>query len=696
MTLGMLLAVPTVALAADLLTEAELSSDVNARTEVAPNDTTDFNIKVWARGNINANNPGATGKSDVVNAYTMSSTGSISPGTTKTTLQFNVGHNYGTDGQTCPTSVAAQPAGVTGKGCASDPFIVPATLTVGNVDGGTDGTLAVSLTGSPALTLTSTTPCSTSSTVNDPNSSPDSTDCSLDQGFVSVTVTNNDPTVSDLADDANGTEGDPLHAEGAFADADGDTLQLSADNTVGDFDGDNGDGTWTWDLTTDDDVDPGTITVTADDGNGGTVTDSFDYSAANADPSATFNSPSEADEGSTFNLSLSDVTDAGSADTHEYRFDCGSGTFGDWGAAASTQCSAGDGLNTLTVRGQVRDDDDGLSAEYSGSVTVNNLAPVVTLAGDDPQSVNENKNGSESFSFTATDPGGDAITSVSVDCDADSGTDDGVLQGSQPTVSNNMSFNCRFPDGPASAKVLASATDDDGATGSDDKTVTIANVAPTLSNLQLTNATGTACIGGNTVSITYSDSDPGNDTFSLDPGVNWGDGTTNTSSSHTYSAGTYTISVQGKDSDGAASNVLTSNTNEVSLLYKMSGILSPFNSTPPYSTFKHGSTVPVKVQITDCLGNPVSGLAPKLSVIMVSGSPPVTSINEDIVSTSAADSGSILRYSDGQYIYNMNTKSSLTPDSTATYTAVVKGLNTANQVVTTAAQASQQFALKTK
>src|SRR5215208_1723779 len=188
MTFGMLLAVPTVALAADLLTEAELSSDVNARTEVAPNDTTDFNIKVWARGNISASNPGATGISDVVNAYTMSSTGSISPGTTKTTLQFNVGHNYGTDGQTCPTSVAAQPAGVTGKGCASDPFIVPATLAVGNANAGTDGTLTVSVTGSPALGLTTpTATCSTSdSDIIAPNTTPDATDCSQDQGFVEV------------------------------------------------------------------------------------------------------------------------------------------------------------------------------------------------------------------------------------------------------------------------------------------------------------------------------------------------------------------------------------------------------------------------------------------------------------------------------------------------------------------------------
>jgi hypothetical protein len=508
----------------------------------------------------------------------------------------------------------------------------------------------------------------------------------------SCTPANNAPTVSTAAEDTNGIEGNTLSANGAFSDADGDTLSLDADEIEGTFT-DNGDGTWSWELATTDDVAGGTITVTADDGNGGTVTDDFTYSAANADPSATFNAPDQADEGSNFTLSLDDVQDPGSADTHQYNFDCGDGSgFGGWDNASSVQCSAGDGPNTLTVKGQVRDDDEGLSAEYSHSVTVNNLPPTVTLSG--PTSVNENNAGSENYTFTVSDPGGDTITSVSADCDADSGTDDGFLQGSQPTVSNK-SFSCRFPDGLASALVKASATDDDGATGSDSKTVSIANVAPTLSNLQLTNATGTACIGGNTVSITYNVSDPGDDTFSLDPGVNWGDGTTNTASSHTYGAGAYTISVKGKDSDGTASNQLTSNTNAVSLLYKMSGILAPFNADGN-SIWKYGSTIPVKVQITDCNNTPVQGLAPKLGTSLANAATPAVSINEDVFSTSGADTGNVLRYSDGQYIYNFNSKSAAITDQNATYWMSVKGFNAAGQVVTDPAQVNQKFGIKSK
>jgi hypothetical protein len=195
--LGMLLAVPTVALAADLLTEAELSSDINLRTEVAPNATENFDIKVWARGNIN-NNTNVTGVATITNAYTMGSTGAITANTgsgSTTTVTFAKNHNYGNDGETCPASVPTQATGVTGRGCASDPFIVPATLSVGAVDAGKTGTLTVGAVGSNALGTTSTATCSTSSTANDPGSTPDATDCTRDQGFVEVVDPNTAPSV---------------------------------------------------------------------------------------------------------------------------------------------------------------------------------------------------------------------------------------------------------------------------------------------------------------------------------------------------------------------------------------------------------------------------------------------------------------------------------------------------------------------
>ena len=255
---------------------------------------------------------------------------------------------------------------------------------------------------------------------------------------------------------------------------------------------------------------PVKVTVTDKDGDYNSA--SFQVTVNNVPPSATFNAPNSANEGSNFQLSLTDVVDPGSADTHQFRFDCGSG-FGQWGAASSVQCPAGNGPNTLTVKGQVKDNNGGLSAEYSGSVSVSNLAPTVTLSG--PASANEGQ--TKAYTIQASDPGGDPITLQSASCDPPKGN----MQG---TASLAGGFSCTFPDGPETANVSVTVRDDDGATASDSKPVAIANVAPALSNLQLsTNATGTACLtSGKTVTISYTVTDPGVDNFT--PSVNWGDG----------------------------------------------------------------------------------------------------------------------------------------------------------------------------
>ena len=232
MILGILLAVPTVALAADLLTEAELSSQVSTPTIVAPNATTNFDIKVWARGSIANDASEAATAASIGNAYTMGAGGDITfngGSESVTFVKFQKNHNYGTDGQFCPTTVPAQSAGVTGKGCATDPFIVPATLTVGNLAAGTNGTLSVAAIGANSMVLHDTSPefCSTSSTANDPASTPDATDCTRDQGFVRVNtapVANNDTNY-------NTNEDTPLNepAPGVLGnDTDADNTPLTA------------------------------------------------------------------------------------------------------------------------------------------------------------------------------------------------------------------------------------------------------------------------------------------------------------------------------------------------------------------------------------------------------------------------------------------------------------------------------------
>jgi hypothetical protein len=181
--------------------------------------------------------------------------------------------------------------------------------------------------------------------------------------------------------------------------------------------------------------------------------------------------------------------------------------------------------------------------------------------------------------------------------------------------------------------------------------------------------------------------------------INWGDGNTTPFTSspqnvqHAYGAGTYTITVTVNDDDSGQD----SDTASVSKLYSMSGILSPFNSDPlNYSVWKYGSTIPVKVQITDCNGVSVPGLAPKLGTSLANASTPAPSINEDVFSTSNADTGNVLRYSDGQYIYNFNSKSNAITDQNATYWMSVKGFDANNKVVTNPAQVDRKFGIKSK
>jgi hypothetical protein len=72
MTLGLLVAIPAVAFAADLVSDvnADLSSSVSTPTWVGANADKTFQIKVWAVGNYNnINTPDRTGAVEVVKNY---------------------------------------------------------------------------------------------------------------------------------------------------------------------------------------------------------------------------------------------------------------------------------------------------------------------------------------------------------------------------------------------------------------------------------------------------------------------------------------------------------------------------------------------------------------------------------------------------------------------------------------------------
>src|SRR5205085_241952 len=186
------------------------------------------------------------------------------------------------------------------------------------------------------------------------------------------------------------------------------------------------------------------------------------------------------------------------------------------------------------------------------TVTVNNVAPTVAFISA-PASANEGQ--TKTYTYSISDPGVDTITSVATSCGAN---------GTKSNASNTNtsgSFDCTFPDGPASPPASAQATDSDGDAGNTaTQAVSIANVAPTVA---FTSAPASAN-EGQTKTYTYSISDPGQDTITS-VATSCGANGTKSNASNTNTSGTFdctfpdgpassTVSAQGTDSDGDTGN----------------------------------------------------------------------------------------------------------------------------------------------
>jgi hypothetical protein len=261
------------------------------------------------------------------------------------------------------------------------------------------------------------------------------------------------------------------------------------------------------------------ISVSADDGDGGTDSDSHAIMINNVAPTIAFTTaPASVSESTsanvTYNFSISDPGDDVSAYVTGYP-DCGSkgslqGTPTIGATSGSFQCRFPDGDESSTVTVKVNDGDDD-SNLLSQPVAIANVAPSVTLSG--PNDVNENKTGSESYSFTVIDPGNDGFT-VSTGYPK-CGSNGEVVMGSLTTTAHGGSFACRFKDGDASSTVEIKVRDADegaGSTTADSNVasinVTIHNVAPTV------NLTGETTVDeGSSHTYAFTVTDPGDDTF---------------------------------------------------------------------------------------------------------------------------------------------------------------------------------------
>ena len=206
--------------------------------------------------------------------------------------------------------------------------------------------------------------------------------------------------------------------------------------------------------------------------------DSTQITIENVAPTAQFSTPITIAEGSAFELSLDNVFDPSAADTtagFEYAFDCGDGAgFSTSGPNSSITCLIGLS-GTVTVGGKVRDKDLD-ETPYQAQVQNLNVAPAVTLVG--PSHANEGED--KSYSYTVSDPGEEVFSLVGETCGANGSLANSVFN----SATGAGSFDCTFPDGPASSSV--SVTVSDGADpGSDEKTVAVANLPPTITSLSV-------------------------------------------------------------------------------------------------------------------------------------------------------------------------------------------------------------------
>ncbi len=171
--------------------------------------------------------------------------------------------------------------------------------------------------------------------------------------------------------------------------------------------------------------------------------------------------------------------------------------------------SFGDGPSSVNLRLTATGGTSGNASTSNFGITINNVAPAVTITGN----ATPDEGATEDYNYSVSDPGGDAFTLGTPSC----GT--GTLVQNMP---NQSRFRCRFLNGPASTSVSLSATDKDGATGTGPLSISVQNV-----NATVTAPANQTATQGQSVSIGLgSFSDPGAEA-SWSVTVNWGDGSSN-------------------------------------------------------------------------------------------------------------------------------------------------------------------------
>lgn len=267
---------------------------------------------------------------------------------------------------------------------------------------------------------------------------------------------------------------------------------------------------------------PATINVTA--GGNATITEGDTFSRT-----ITFTDGEDNDAaGRTYSIDWCGTNQSGSVSAGNFSFNI-----------SRLFSTAGSCLVTVTVTDGTGEFDAG-----SFTITINEAGPApagVVISVGGAGLVREGGSYSRVISFTdGEDSGGDGWT---YSCNVDGGT---PATGSIPAGTNSFTFTHVYPNGDYLATVTCTVTD----TGGDEDTASF--------NILVRNTPPIAAITGNSTatagvsySITLDMSDFSGDDALISYDVDWGDGTVNSLTSHTYSAaGLYTINIIAFDNDG--------------------------------------------------------------------------------------------------------------------------------------------------
>lgn len=263
-------------------------------------------------------------------------------------------------------------------------------------------------------------------------------------------------------------------------------------------------------------------------------------------------------------------------------------------------------------------------------------------------------NGTEGDKLVVTGSFTDQDADKTFNITADNGT---VGTFTPNNAAGTWSWELQTTDDVAPASITVTGSDGEHTPATDVFDYSAANANPVVGAVASTNS------GACAVNLTAPFTDAGSaDTHSSS--INWGDGTAATTTaseadksvtgSHTYATtGTFTATVTVTDDDsgvGSASNtsVRTYNT--------PSSFQQPLNTTGTRSSFKIGSTIPVKITVVDCGNVQVTSLTPTVNLAQGDNTADIA-VNETVISE-VATNGKLMRWSTDKYIYNLSTKNS--------------------------------------